>query len=133
MYTSASTGHPKGVEICHRSITRLLFGVDYARLDGSRRLLHMAPISLDASTFELWGALLHGARCILLPERLPTASRIGSLIQQQQVTTTWLTASLFNAILDEAPESLRGLQQLLTGGEALSVGPILPGFHGFPG
>src|SRR2546429_1980057 len=88
MYTSGSTGQPKGVEICHRSITRLLFGVEYARLDGSRRLLHMAPISFDASTFELWGALLHGARCILLPERLPTASRIGSLIQQQQVTTT---------------------------------------------
>src|SRR2546423_2270504 len=124
MYTSGSTGQPKGVETWHRSITRLLFGVDYARLDGGRRLLHMAPISFDASTFELWGALLHGARCILLPERLPTASRIGSLIQQQQVTTTWLTASLFNAILDEAPESLRGLQQLLTGGEALSVGHI---------
>src|SRR5256885_7161372 len=124
MYTSGSTGQPKGVEICHRSITRLLFGVDYARLDGSRRLLHMAPISFDASTFELWGALLHGARCILLPERLPTASRIGSLIQQQQGTTPGLTHSLFNAILDEAPESVRGLPQLLTGGEALSGGRI---------
>src|SRR3989440_7655969 len=133
MYTSGSTGQPKGVEICHRSITRLLFGVEYARLDGSRRLLHMAPISFDASTFELWGALLHGARCILLPERLPTASRIGSLIQQQQVTTTWLTASLFNAILDEAPESLRGLQQLLTGGEALSVGHIRRALQELPG
>src|SRR5256885_16606193 len=116
MYTSASTGQPKGVEICHRSITRLSLGVGLARLDGSRRLLHMAPISFDASTFELWGALLHGARCILLPERLPTPSRIGSLIEQQQVTTTWLTASLFNAILAEAPPSFRGVEQLLTRG-----------------
>src|SRR5947209_14297275 len=133
MYTSGSTGQPKGVEIAHRSITRLLFGVEYARLDASRTLLHMAPISFDAATFEVWGALLHGARCVLLPERLPTASRIGSLIEHQQVTTVWLTASLFNAILDEAPASLRGLEQLLTGGEALSVGHMRRALQELPG
>ena len=56
MYTSGSTGRPKGVEIRHRSINRLVFGVHYARLDATRRILHMAPISFDAATFELWGA-----------------------------------------------------------------------------
>src|SRR5947209_18083413 len=47
MYTSGSTGQPKGVEIRHRSITRLLFGADYVRLDATRTILHMAPISFD--------------------------------------------------------------------------------------
>src|SRR2546430_17254550 len=107
MYPSGSAGHPKGVEICHRSITRLLFGVEYARLDGSRRLLHMAPISFDASTFEMWGALLHGARCILLPERLPTASRLGSLTQQQPVRTTGRTALAVKDDLLDDPDQLR--------------------------
>ena len=69
MYTSGSTGRPKGVEVRHRGVVRLLFGVDYATLDESRTFLHMAPISFDASTFELWGALLHGARCVLLSKR----------------------------------------------------------------
>jgi thioesterase domain-containing protein/acyl carrier protein len=70
---------------------------------------------------------------VLLPERLPTPGRIGALIRQQQVTTAWLTASLFNALLDEAPQSLRGLEQLLTGGEALSVGHIRRALQQLPG
>src|SRR3989440_4478487 len=55
IYTSGSTGKPKGVEIRHRSINRLVFGADYARLDATRTILHMAPISFDAATLEVWG------------------------------------------------------------------------------
>jgi aspartate racemase len=71
MYTSGSTGRPKGVEIRHRSINRLVFGANYAHLDATQTILHMAPISFDASTFEVWGSLLHGARCALFPEHIP--------------------------------------------------------------
>ena len=67
IYTSGSTGVPKGVEIRHRGITRLLFGVDYAQLESARTILHLAPISFDAATFEVWGALLHGGKCVLFP------------------------------------------------------------------
>jgi len=121
MYTSGSTGRPKGVEIQHRSINRLVFGTNYACLDASQTILHMAPISFDASTFEVWGALLHGARCVLFPERIPTPKSIGATIHKHNVNTVWLTASLFNAVIDEAPDALSGVEQLLTGGEALSV------------
>jgi len=133
MYTSGSTGRPKGVEIRHFSINRLVFGADYARLDETRTILHMAPISFDASTFEVWGSLLHGARCILYPERIPTAKSIGTLIRRHNVTTLWLTASLFNAIIDDAPEELLGIEQLLTGGEALSVTHIRRALNLLPG
>jgi amino acid adenylation domain-containing protein len=121
MYTSGSTGKPKGVEILHRGINRLVFGVNYAQLDATQTILHMAPISFDASTFEVWGALLHGARCVLFSERIPTPKSIGKAIHKHNVTTAWLTATLFNTVIDEAPEALVGLKQLLTGGEALSV------------
>ncbi|GAC1472637.1 MAG: hypothetical protein PVSMB5_22620 [Ktedonobacteraceae bacterium] len=133
MYTSGSTGRPKGVEIRHFSINRLVFGAEYARLDETRTILHMAPISFDASTFEVWGSLLHGARCILYPERIPTAKSIGMLIRRHNVTTLWLTTSLFNAIIDDAPEELLGIEQLLTGGETLSVKHIRHALNLLPG
>ncbi len=124
MYTSGSTGRPKGVEIRHFSITRLVFGTDFARLDETCTLLHMSSISFDASTLEVWGTLLHGGCCVLYPERIPTPKSIGVLIRKHHVTTLWLTASLFNAVIDEAPEALRGVKQLLIGGEALSVAHV---------
>ena len=124
MYTSGSTGRPKGVAVPHRAIVRLLFGIDYARLDASVTLLQMSPTSFDASTFELWGALLHGGRCVLFPGRVPTAGELGRVIGQHGINTLWLTASLFNAVVDEAPELLSPLEQLLIGGEALSVSHV---------
>ncbi|HEY7167532.1 MAG TPA: non-ribosomal peptide synthase/polyketide synthase, partial [Candidatus Binatia bacterium] len=120
MYTSGSTGKPKGVEIPHRGVLRLLFGVDYAHFDPDETFLHLAPDAFDAATFEIWGALLHGARCIVAPASA-SLPQIGQLIATHHVTTLWLTASFFNAIIDDSPEILRGVRQLLTGGEALSV------------
>lgn len=121
MYTSGSTGKPKGVQVLHRNITRLVIGTSYADLDETKTFLHLAPISFDASTFEIWGALLHGARCVLAPEGVLSLSYLGKLISTHQVTTLWLTAALFNTVIDEAPDILRPVRQVLTGGEALSV------------
>src|SRR5215470_5272126 len=124
IYTSGSTGTPKGVEVLHRGVTRLVFGVDYVQLDANQASLHLAPTSFDASTFEIWGALLHGAKCVLYPDRVPIAGELGDLIHKHKVTTLWLTASLFNALIDEAPETLSEIHQLLIGGEALSVSHV---------
>src|SRR5207249_1988288 len=121
MYTSGSTGSPKGVEIPHRGILRLLFGISYARLGPKETVLHASSPSFDLTTFELWGPLLHGGRCALFSGRVPTPDALRDLIEKHGVTTMWLTGSLFNSIVDAAPEALRGVQQLLVGGEALSV------------
>ena len=124
IYTSGSTGVPKGVEVTHKNVARLLFGVDYARFDGRPRILHMASDAFDASTFEVWGALLHGGCCVLYPERVPSFEGIATNVARHGIELMWLTASLFNAVIDAAPESLSGVKQLLVGGEGLSVGHI---------
>ncbi len=124
-YTSGSTGKPKGVEVTHRGVVRLVFGTDFTPLDGNQTLLQLAPISFDAATLEIWGALLHGGCCVLYPDNgLPDPQTLGRVIQEYGVTTIWLTAALFNTLISEAPECLQGVREILTGGEALSVSHI---------
>ncbi len=132
IYTSGSTGQPKGVQVQQRSIARLVCGTDYVRLDERQTLLQMAPISFDAATFELWGALLHGGRCVLFTGDLPGVQALGEVLRREAVSTLWLTASLFNVIIDEAPQALAGVRQLLVGGEALSVSHVRRGLEALP-
>ncbi len=124
MYTSGSTGTPKGVEVCHYNIARLLLNNTYARIDNQQNFLLSAPIAFDASTFEVWGGLLHGARCVIYPERVLTLNGLERIIEQQKISILWLTAALFNAVIDEKPQILSAVGQVLTGGEALSTGHI---------
>ncbi|HET9032643.1 MAG TPA: amino acid adenylation domain-containing protein [Dokdonella sp.] len=121
MYTSGSTGEAKGVEIAHRSIIRLVRDVDYIRLDASSRILHAAPLGFDASTLEIWGALLNGGCVVIHPERIPSGPGLARSIQHDGARIAWLTAALFNTLVDDDPHHLAGLEQLLIGGEALSV------------
>ena len=101
---------------------RLVFAQDYATFGPDRVFVQLAPASFDASTFEIWGALLHGATLVLAPAGVPRSR--GSwreLLARHGVTTLWLTASLFNQIVDDRPQALAGVSEILTGGEALSV------------
>jgi len=133
MYTSGSTGTPKGVEIRHRSIIRLVRGVDYVELAEHPRVLHAAPLGFDASTLEIWGPLLNGGACIVHDERVPSGAGLATTIRKHDVRIAWLTAALFNGIVDEDATHLRGLQQLLTGGEALSAAHVRKAQSMLPG
>ncbi|HEY6039521.1 MAG TPA: amino acid adenylation domain-containing protein, partial [Kofleriaceae bacterium] len=120
MYTSSSTGTPKGVQIEHRSIIRLVGRPAYVELGEHTRFLHAAPLGFDASTLELWGPLLHGGSVVIYRDPVPTGRGLARAIAAHGVTTMWLTAALFNSVVDEDPRLLAGLRQLFTGGEALS-------------
>jgi amino acid adenylation domain-containing protein len=133
MFTSGSTGRSKGVEVPHRAIVRLVQAQDFARIGPQESWLHMAPTSFDASTLEIWAALLNGGRCVVLEEPLPTPGLLADTICRHGVTSAWFTATLFNTLVDEAPESFAGLQQILVGGEALSPEHIRRAFKQLPG
>lgn len=125
MCTSGSTGEPQAVRIPHRGIVRLVCGADYAHFGPGETHLLLAPLSFDASTFEVWAPLLNGGRLVVPPPGLPSAAELGAWIRQEGVTTLWLTASWLNAIVETSPEVLAPLQQLLAGGEALSPRHVL--------
>jgi len=120
IYTSGSTGEPKGVEATHRSVIRLVKGTGYAHLGADEVLLQLAPLSFDASTFEIWGALLNGGRLVIAPPRALSAAELNVLLVGHGVTTLWLTAGLFERVVDDRIECLRPLRQLLAGGDVLS-------------
>ncbi|MEN8218026.1 MAG: amino acid adenylation domain-containing protein [Pseudomonadota bacterium] len=121
MYTSGSTGQPKGVNIIHRGVVRLVKETNYVNLTADEVFLQLAPLSFDASTFEIWGSLLNGAKLILMPPHTPSLKDLGRVIGQHQVTTLWLTAGLFHLMVEERLEDLRSVRQLLAGGDVLSV------------
>ncbi len=121
MYTSGSTGVPKGIEICHDSVLRLVIDAKYVSLGPDCVVMQAAPLGFDASSFELWAPLLNGGVCVIHDEDLPTAAGLRSTIEKHRVTTAWLTAALFNAVVDDDPTHLAALKELLIGGEALSV------------
>lgn len=119
-FTSGSTGRPKGVPIRHRSIVRLVSGARFAPLDEGSRLLQLAPVTFDAATFEIWGALLRGGTCVLYPDGYLSLSKLGRVLREQEVNVLFLTTALFNAVVDETPEALAGVGTILTGGEIAS-------------
>ncbi|MGW1429742.1 amino acid adenylation domain-containing protein [Streptomyces sp. NPDC002431] len=121
MYTSGSTGRPKGVEISHRSVVRLVHRTNFTELTPDEVLLLLAPLSFDASTLELWGALCNGARLAVFPPGIPTPDRLRDTVRRHGVTVMWLTAGLFHSVVEEDPQALAGLRHLITGGDVVSA------------
>ena len=121
MWTSGSTGRPKGVQISHRSVVRLVKSTNYVSLTPDEVLLQLAPLSFDASTFEIWGAQLNGAQLVVMPPTTPSLAELAAAIKRYRVSTLWLTAGLFHLMVDEQLEALKGVPQLLAGGDVLSV------------
>ena len=132
MYTSGSTGTPKGVLVTQRNVVRLVCGADYIEFGPQQVFLLLAPAFFDASTFELWGGLLQGGRCVLYPERVPSVSLLGEYIERHAVTALFLTTALFNTVIDAAPEILRPLRWLLFGGEAHSLDHVRRALSALP-
>jgi amino acid adenylation domain-containing protein len=121
MYTSGSTGKPKGVRIEHRSVVRLVMGSTFVKFGPSEVFLQFAPLSFDASTFEIWGCLLHGSKLVVFPPHVPTLEELGEFIATHYVSTLWLTAALFAEMVECQLVHLQNVRQLLAGGDVLPV------------
>jgi len=128
MFTSGSTGEPKGIEVTHRNVLRLVLGVEYARLGPGETLLQLNLVAFDASTFEIWGALLCGGRLAIAPAGVASTAEIARLLERFGVTAVLFTAGLFHLVVDEEIAALARVSQVLAGGDVLhpaQVGRLL--------
>jgi amino acid adenylation domain-containing protein len=119
MYTSGSTGEPKGIGVPHRAVLKL---VDDPCWTGGahERVLMVAPYAFSVSTYELWVPLLRGGCVVVAPPGPIGIADLRRLIADGQITAVHLTAGLFRVVAEEAPDCLHGIREVLTGGDVIS-------------
>ncbi|MDT7041516.1 non-ribosomal peptide synthetase [Candidatus Nitronereus thalassa] len=132
MYTSGSTGSPKGVCIPHRGVVSLVKGTDFVQFDPDQVFLQLAPVAFDPSTFEIWGALLNGARLVLFPPHPPTFDELGRIILAHEITTMRLPTDMFHRIVETRVQVLTPLHQLIVGGDVLSASHVRKALKALP-
>lgn len=121
MYTSGSTGNPKGTMIEQKSIIRLVENTNYITFTEQTAILQTGSIVFDACTFEIWGALLHGCELHLIKKSdLLDTSCLETYLITHKIHTLWLTAPLFNQLCEDNPHMFNHVKYLLTGGDVLS-------------
>ncbi len=119
LFTSGSTSARKGVIVPHRGILRLVNDQTFISMENGERTLLHSPLTFDASTLEIWAALLHGGTLVLAPERPLAVEDFRSLLSAHNVTTLWLTAGLFHLVAQNIMETFAPLRQLIVGGDVI--------------
>jgi amino acid adenylation domain-containing protein/thioester reductase-like protein len=120
MFTSGSTGIPKAVAVPHRAVARLVVGTDYLQITAADRVSHTGHPAFDASTFEVWGALLNGAQLVIVDQAtLLDPDRLDHLFTAEAITVAWLTAGVFHQCARTRPGMFARLRCLIAGGDVL--------------
>jgi amino acid adenylation domain-containing protein len=125
MYTSGSTGRPKGAVVTQRAVARLVLGADYLELPPTPRVAFASNVSFDASTLEIWAALLHGGTLVTVDrETLLAPPALRALLRGAALDLVWLTAGWFNELARQVPDVFAGTGTLICGGEAVDAGAV---------
>ncbi|WP_327418644.1 amino acid adenylation domain-containing protein [Streptomyces sp. NBC_01233] len=122
LYTSGSTGRPKGVMLSHLGVSRLMRGDGYVRLEPEDRIAHLSPLNFDGATYEIWGALTHGARLVILDRELALSpAELRDAVAEHGVTMLMVTTPLFHNLVTEAPDLFQHLRVMVFGGDTAAI------------
>ncbi|MDR6973693.1 amino acid adenylation domain-containing protein [Streptomyces sp. 3330] len=122
LYTSGTTGRPKGVVLPHRGLARLFERPDFLPLDETDVVAQLCPLNFDGASYEIWGALAHGAQLVVLDKHLVLSPReMRTVVRERGVSTLLVTTPLLNRIIEDAPDLLQSLRRVYFGGELISV------------
>ncbi|MDQ3790977.1 MAG: amino acid adenylation domain-containing protein [Actinomycetota bacterium] len=122
MFTSGTTGRPKGVAIPQRGVTRLCVDNGFANVEPTDRVLHAARLSFDIAVFEIWATLLNGACLVPVPrEVLLSAPALHAVLERERISVLLLTTSIFHSLAAERPGLFAGLRYVIVAGEAMRV------------
>jgi amino acid adenylation domain-containing protein/non-ribosomal peptide synthase protein (TIGR01720 family) len=130
MYTSGSTGVPKGVAVRHRDVVALVFDRCFA---GHERTLLHSPLAFDATTYEVWVPLLRGGQVVVAPPGDVDTDVLHRMITEHGVTALWLTAGLFRLVAQDAPDCLAGAREVWTGGDVVPAASVRRVLDACPG
>ena len=123
MYTSGSTGKPKGIAVPHRGIVRTVLNTNYVAFKRSDRVAQVTTFSFDLSTFEIWGALLNGAKLIQITKELVLQpDKFADELQRNPIDVLILATALYHLIAVDRPAAFGSVRDLLVCGEALDPG-----------
>ncbi len=122
MYTSGSTGKPKGNLITHYNISRVVKNTNYIDISSKDTLLQLSNFAFDGSVFDIYGALLNGAKLVLVnKETILDMPSLSKLIKNEGITVFFLTTALFNTLVDINIGCFKNIRKVLFGGERVSV------------
>ncbi|WP_143328984.1 amino acid adenylation domain-containing protein, partial [Clostridium puniceum] len=122
IYTSGSTGKPKGTKIMHYSVTRVVKNTNYISIDQEDIILQLSSYAFDGSVFDIYGALLNGAKLAMIDkDSLLNIDKLSYFIQYNKVSIFFITTALFNTLVDNKIECLKNIRKVLFGGERISI------------
>lgn len=120
-FTSGSTGRPRGAAITHDAVLRLAMAPKFVSISEGDVVGAFSSMAFDASTLEIWGALLNGAAVALKPAEQLSVSALTAAIRRMDVTVLWLTSSFFHQVVDSGElATCTSLRHVLAGGDAVS-------------
>ena len=125
MFTSGTTGRPKGIAVSHRNIIKLVYDTGEIAIREGDRVLQWSNYSFDGSTYDIYNTLLTGASLYLIKDDWASdVDAMSELIEAKGINVVFMTTALFNTFIDIHPKAFTGMRKILFGGEMVSANHV---------